>query len=125
VSVFCGVLGRLFDLLVVTHERYRLAVIRVIGMRQLESIVVDSALTATRCIQYLREQRLWAECFLPIDSLAVKAVLEEFRTLAEKGYPKVCLAFDVLRCPDAEVKKAAQLCRCMLQQDDYYRRYVL
>jgi structural maintenance of chromosome 1 len=70
--------------------------------------VVDSALTATRCIQYLREQRLRAECFLPIDSLAVKAVREEFRTLAEKGYPKVRLAFDVLRCPDAEVKKAAQ-----------------
>lgn len=52
------------------HKKYAIALTRVMG-RHMQAIVVDKESTARLCIQYLREQMLDAETFLPLDYLDV------------------------------------------------------
>lgn len=66
---FPGVKGFVIDLFRPQSAKYNQAVSLIIG-RNLYSIVVDSALTATQCICYMKEQRLGIATFLPMDSIS-------------------------------------------------------
>lgn len=42
----------------------------------MDSIVVNTELTARKCIEYLRNKQLGIETFLPIDSLRPKNLIQ-------------------------------------------------
>lgn len=52
----------------------------------MEAIVVDTERTGRSCIQYLKEQMLEAETFLPLDYIDAKPLKERLRWDAIKKY---------------------------------------
>ena len=60
------------------HSKYKVAVTKVMG-KYMEAIVVDSEKTARSCIQYLKEQMLEPETFLPLDTIDAKPIRERLR----------------------------------------------
>ena len=60
------------------HKRYHLAVTKVMG-KDMDAIVCDNVRTAHDCIQYMKEQRIEPETFLPLDNLKTKPVNEQLR----------------------------------------------
>ena len=60
--------------------------------------------TARRCIQYLKEQMLEPETFLPLDYLQVKPLKERLRSITNPTGVK--LVYDVVRYDPPEIKKA-------------------
>lgn len=76
--VTCLQYGRMLDLCAPTHKRYHLAVTKVMG-KDMDAIVCDNSRTAQDCIQYMKEQRIEPETFLPLDSLKTKPVNEQLR----------------------------------------------
>lgn len=68
----------MLDLCAPVHKKYHLAVTKVMG-RDMDAIVCDSSRTAQDCIQYMKEQRIEPETFLPLDNLKVKPVNEKLR----------------------------------------------
>ena len=60
------------------HKRYHLAVTKVMG-KDMDAIVCDNTRTAQDCIQYMKEQRIEPETFLPLDNLKTKPVNEQLR----------------------------------------------
>ncbi len=101
-DVFKGIHGRLVDLIKPRQRKYALAITQVLG-RNYDAVVVDTASTASDCIQYLREQRLGRMDFLPLDNLRPKALDESLRELG--GSCK--LASDVILFDDS-IAKAVQ-----------------
>jgi len=61
-----------------SHKRYHLAVTKVMG-KDMEAIVCDNVKTAQDCIQYMKEQRIERETFLPLDNLKTKPLNERLR----------------------------------------------
>uniref|UniRef100_T1IVB8 Structural maintenance of chromosomes protein n=1 Tax=Strigamia maritima TaxID=126957 RepID=T1IVB8_STRMM len=101
--LFSGVLGRLVDMCQPIHKRYNIAITKVLG-KNMEAIVVDTERTARQCIQYLKEQMMEAETFLPLDYIDAKPLKERLRNIKE---PKnVKLLFDILRFEPASIKRA-------------------
>ncbi|XP_012228669.1 structural maintenance of chromosomes protein 1A-like [Linepithema humile] len=100
---FSGVHGRLSQLCRPIHRRYYVPVIKVFG-KNIDAIIVDTTHTAIQCIQYLKQQKLAAETFLPLDSIKPVHLKENLRDIKE---PKnVKLLFDVLNVTRAEIAKA-------------------
>lgn len=60
------------------HSKYKVAVTKVMG-KYMEAIVVDNEKTARSCIQYLKEQMLEPETFLPLDTIDAKPIRERLR----------------------------------------------
>lgn len=60
------------------HKRYNVAITKVLG-KYMEAIVVDTEKTARQCIQYLKEQYLEPETFLPLDYIQAKPLKERLR----------------------------------------------
>ena len=60
------------------HPKYKVAVTKVMG-KYMEAIVVDTEKTARACIQYLKEQMLEPETFLPLDNIEAKPIRERLR----------------------------------------------
>jgi structural maintenance of chromosome 1 len=60
------------------HKRYNMCVTKVLG-KFMEAIVVDTESTARQCIQYLKEQMLEPETFLPLDYIQAKSLKERLR----------------------------------------------
>lgn len=52
------------------HKKFNMAITKVLG-KYMEAIVVDTEKTARQCIQYLKEQMLEPETFLPLDYIQV------------------------------------------------------
>lgn len=100
--LFVGVHGRLVDLCEPTQARYKIAV-TVAMQAHMESIVVDTQLVAMQCINYLKEQRLGAHTFLPLDALTLKPINEALR-----GQAHARLALDVIKVPSANLLPAVQ-----------------
>merc|ERR1712213_36552 len=70
----------------------------------MEAIVVDCEATARQCIQYLKDQMLEPETFLPLDYIQTKPLKERLRNIHQpKG---VKLLYDVLRYDPPDIKKA-------------------
>jgi structural maintenance of chromosome 1 len=51
----------------------------------MDAIVCDTEKTAKDCIQYMKEQRIDPETFLPLDYLDVRSVNEKLRYINEKN----------------------------------------
>ncbi|KAL8609913.1 hypothetical protein ACOMHN_016388 [Nucella lapillus] len=101
--LFPGVHGRLIDQCEPSHKRYQVAITKVLG-KYMDAIVCDTEKTAKDCIQYMKEQRIEPETFLPLDYLDVRNVNEKLRDIHE---PKnVKLVIDVIRYDPPVIKKA-------------------
>ncbi|KAL6927411.1 hypothetical protein ACO0SA_003709 [Hanseniaspora valbyensis] len=100
---FPGVKGFVLDLFRPSSKKYNQAVSLIIG-RHLYSIVVDTALTATQCISYMKEQRLGIATFLPMDTIT--GVTPNF-LLPVKG---AVFATDVINCNDEFQNVLKYLC---------------
>ncbi|XP_033230168.1 structural maintenance of chromosomes protein 1A-like [Belonocnema kinseyi] len=101
--LYPGVYDRIINMCEPIHNRYNVAITKVFG-KFMEAIVVDTEATARQCIQYLKEQRLDAETFLPLDYIQAKPLRERLRDIQE---PKnVKLLYDVLRFSPREIERA-------------------
>lgn len=94
-ELFPGVHGRLSDLCQPTQNRYREAIAVVFG-KNMDAIVIDNSVTGTKCIQYLKDQRVGVATFIPLAEIRGRPVDESLRRLG--GTAK--LAIDVLKHDD-------------------------
>lgn len=102
-KLYPGVFDRLLNLCKPIHKRYNISVTKVMG-KNMNAIVVDTEKTGRACIQYLKEQMLEPETFLPLDYIEVKAVKERLRNIQNpKG---VKLLYDVIKYDPPAIKKA-------------------
>lgn len=92
-SLIPGVYGRLHDLCRPIQKQYALA-ITVAGGKLMEAVVVDSAKTASECIQYLKEQRVGVCSFIPLNH--VKDQSGELRSYG----PNFRNCVDLVTCED-------------------------
>lgn len=101
--LFPGVHGRLIDLCEPSHKKYQVAITKVLG-KYMDAIACDSEKAAKDCIQYMKEQRIEPETFLPLDYVEVRPINERLREIKE---PKnVKLVVDVIRYDPPCIKKA-------------------
>merc|ERR1719242_2846151 len=101
--LYPGVYDRMINMSQPIHKKYNVAITKQLG-RYMEAIVVDTEQTARQCIQYLKDQMLEPETFLPLDYIQAKPLKERLRNIANpKG---VKLVYDVLRYDPPDIKKA-------------------
>lgn len=103
--LFPGVFGRLLDLCEPSHKKYQIAITKVLG-KNMEAIVCDSERTARECIQYMKEQQVEPETFLPLDYIQVKPANDRLRDIRDPSNVK--LVIDVIRYEPPAIKKALQ-----------------
>ena len=72
--------GRIIDLCKPTQRKYNLAVTVAMG-RHMDAVVVATEQVALQCVQYLKQQRLAAATFIPLDTIQVKPIEENARRL--------------------------------------------
>ncbi|VDM37316.1 unnamed protein product [Toxocara canis] len=97
------VIGRLVDLCRPAHERFRLAVTKVLAGNMM-AIVCDTDQTARQSIAYLKQQHCAPETFLPLSILSVEKLSQKLRQLKEpRG---VNLVHDVIQCINPLAQKA-------------------
>lgn len=70
----------------------------------MEAIVVDTEKTARQCVQYLKDQMLDPETFLPLDYIQAKPLKERLRNINNPRNVK--LIYDVLHYDPPEIKRA-------------------
>ena len=70
--------GRLIDLCEPSHKKYQVAITKVLG-KYMDAIACDSEKTAKDCIQYMKEQRIEPETFLPLDYVEVRPVKKKLQ----------------------------------------------
>ena len=101
--LFPGVYDRMINMSQPIHKKYNVAITKQLG-RYMEAIVVDTESTTRQCIQYLKDQMLEPETFLPIDYIQAKPLKERLKNINKpKG---VKLLYDVLQYELAEIKRA-------------------
>merc|ERR1719259_252656 len=91
--LYPGVFDRMINMSQPIHKKYNVAITKQLG-RYMEAIVVDTESTARRCIQYLKDQMLEPETFLPLDYIQAKPLKERLRNTQFKG---VKLLYDVIK----------------------------
>lgn len=96
------VYDRMVNLCKPSHKKYNIAITRVMG-KSMEAIVVATEKTGRLCIQYLKEQMMEPETFLPLDYIEHKPLKERLRSIQK---PKdVHPVFDVVRFSPPEIEK--------------------
>merc|ERR1712223_1350481 len=101
--LYPGVFDRLINMSQPIHKKYNVAITKQLG-RYMEAIVVDTESTARQFIQYLKDQMLEPETFLPLDYIQAKPLKERLRNITTpKG---VKLLYDVLRYEPQDIKRA-------------------
>merc|ERR1712012_1303215 len=101
--LYPGVYDRMINMSQPIHKKYNVAITKQLG-RYMEAVVVDTEGTARQCIQYLKDQMLEPETFLPLDYIQAKPLKERLRNIANPRGVK--LLYDVLRYDPAEIKRA-------------------
>ncbi|KAI1278821.1 Structural maintenance of chromosomes protein 1A [Halotydeus destructor] len=102
-KLYPGVHDRMLNLCKPIHKRYNIAITRVMG-KSMEAIVVDTEKTGRLCIQYLKDQMMEPETFLPLDYIEAKPLKERLRNIQNpKG---VRLVYDVLKFEPPAIKRA-------------------
>merc|ERR1712223_2250753 len=102
-KLYPGVYDRMINMSQPIHKKYNVAITKQLG-RYMEAIVVDTESTARQCIQYLKDQMLEPETFLPLDYIQAKPLKERLRNITTpKG---VKLLYDVLRYEPSDIKRA-------------------
>jgi len=94
-----GVRGRVGELCKPKERKFEEAVITALG-RDFDSVIVDTEKVAIDCIQYLKDQRLSAMTFIPLDNIKVNQV-----NSAVKGIPGARLTIDTIDF-DASLERA-------------------
>eukprot|EP00958_Prasinococcus_capsulatus_P004389 scaffold406_cov391-Prasinococcus_capsulatus_cf.AAC.18 len=79
-EILKGVHGRVSDLCSPTQKKYRLALTVAMG-RNMDAVVVDNEKTAKECIRYLKDNRIPAMTFIPLQTIQAKPVKESLRQL--------------------------------------------
>ncbi|XP_076824452.1 structural maintenance of chromosomes protein 1A-like isoform X1 [Clavelina lepadiformis] len=103
--LFPGVYGRVLDLCEPVHNRYKIAITKVLG-KYMNAVICDTEKTARDCIQYMKEQCAEPETFLPLDYIEAKPVNEQLREIKEpRG---VRLVIDVIKYELPAIKRALQ-----------------
>jgi len=102
-KIYPGVFDRLLNLCKPIHKRYNIAITKIMG-KSMEAIVVDSEKTGRLCIQYLKDQMLEPETFLPLDYIASKPIKERLRNI--QSPPNVKLIYDVIKFEPQDVREA-------------------
>ncbi|RWS08268.1 structural maintenance of chromosomes protein 1A-like protein 2, partial [Dinothrombium tinctorium] len=102
-KLYPGVYDRMLNLCKPIHKRYNMAITRVMG-KSMEAIVVDSEKTARLCIQYLKDQMMEPETFLPLDYIEVKPLKERLRNI--QNPKQVRLVYDVLKYDPPAITRA-------------------
>lgn len=90
--LFSGVHGRMTELCRPSQKKYNLAVTVAMG-KFMDAVVVEDENTGKECIEYLKEQRLPPQTFIPLQSVRVKPIIEKLRTLGGTAQ----LVFDVIQ----------------------------
>merc|ERR1719357_545100 len=101
--LYPGVFDRLINMSQPIHKKYNVAITKQLG-RYMEAIVVDCEATARQCIQYLKDQMLEPETFLPLDYIKTTPLKERLRNI--KNPNGVKLLYDVLRYEPSDIKQA-------------------
>ncbi|CAL4137233.1 unnamed protein product, partial [Meganyctiphanes norvegica] len=102
-QLYSGVYDRMINMCQPIHKRYNVAITKVLG-KYMEAIVVDTEKTARQCVQYLKDQMLDPETFLPLDYIQAKPLKERLRNI--KDPRNVKLLYDVLQYDPSEIKRA-------------------
>lgn len=102
-KIYPGVYDRLLNLCKPIHKRYNIAITKIMG-KSMEAIIVDSEKTGRQCIQYLKDQMLEPETFLPLDYIASKPIKERLRNIQSPSNVK--LIYDVIKYEPQEIKQA-------------------
>ena len=102
-KLYPGVFDRMLNLCKPIHKRYNMAITKIMG-KSMEAIVVDSEKTGRQCIQYLKDQMLEPETFLPLDYIASKPIKERLRNIQSPSNVK--LIFDVIKFEPADIREA-------------------
>ncbi|KAF2351102.1 SMCs flexible hinge, partial [Trinorchestia longiramus] len=102
-QLYSGVYDRMINMCQPIHKRYNVAITKVLG-KYMEAIVVDTEKTARQCVQYLKDQMLDPETFLPLDYIQAKPLKERLRNISEPRNVK--LLYDVLQYDPPEIKRA-------------------
>ncbi|XP_071531628.1 structural maintenance of chromosomes protein 1A [Panulirus ornatus] len=102
-QLYSGVYDRMINMCQPIHKRYNVAITKVLG-KYMEAIVVDTEKTARQCVQYLKDQMLDPETFLPLDYIQAKPLKERLRNIKEPRNVK--LLYDVLQYDPPEIKRA-------------------
>ncbi|XP_076039544.1 structural maintenance of chromosomes 1 [Oratosquilla oratoria] len=102
-QLYSGVYDRMINMCQPIHKRYNVAITKVLG-KYMEAIVVDTEKTARQCVQYLKDQMLDPETFLPLDYIQAKPLKERLRNIKEPRNVK--LLYDVLQYDPSEIKRA-------------------
>ncbi|KAL5117693.1 Structural maintenance of chromosomes protein 1 [Pleosporales sp. CAS-2024a] len=97
--------GRYRDLISPKQEKYSKAMGRVLGV-QMETVVVDTEITAKECIQYLKSEKLGIMTFNPLDSIQIQAVDPQLKG-AHKG---MRLAIDCINYDPKHERAMAAVC---------------
>lgn len=101
--LYPGVYDRMINMCQPIHKRYNVAITKVLG-KYMEAIVVDTESTARQCIQYLKEQMLEPETFIPLDYIQAKSLKPRLRSI--KDPKNVRLIYDVLHFQPADIQRA-------------------
>merc|ERR1719422_2212117 len=101
--LYPGVYDRMINMSQPIHKKYNVAITKQLG-RYMEAIVVDTEGTARQCIQYLKDQMLEPETFLPLDYIQAKPLKERLRNISNPRGVK--LLYDVLQYEPADIKRA-------------------
>ncbi len=78
-----GILGVVADLISV-DRKYETAIETALGA-SLQNVVTDNENTAKKCIEYLKDNRLGRQTFLPLDAIGNNSSLSRPEVLKEKG----------------------------------------
>ncbi|ODQ83192.1 hypothetical protein BABINDRAFT_159632 [Babjeviella inositovora NRRL Y-12698] len=100
--LFPGVKGLVHDLCQPKQKKYEVAVATLLG-KNFDAVVVDTLSTATKCIEYLKEQRAGVASFIPLDRVEARAPHPSLRALHADATP----ALDVIEY-DAPFERAVQ-----------------
>uniref|UniRef100_H2YW15 SMC hinge domain-containing protein n=1 Tax=Ciona savignyi TaxID=51511 RepID=H2YW15_CIOSA len=103
--LFPGVYGRVLDQCEPVHNRYKIAITKVLG-KYMYAIVCDTEKTARDCIQYMKEQCAEPETFLPLDYIDAKPINDQLREIKEPRGVK--LVIDVIKYELPAIKRALQ-----------------
>ncbi|KAL2743670.1 structural maintenance of chromosomes protein 1A-like [Vespula maculifrons] len=106
-DLFPEVYGRLFTLCKPIHERYNIAVTKVLWKYK-DAIIVKTEKVAKQCIEYLKRQQISVETFLPLDSLKIQPFNDQLKNnLSDMIYPKtVQFLYDVIEYFPKEISNA-------------------
>lgn len=96
--------GFVYELIRPSQTKYEDALITLLG-RHIDSIIVDTSVTAFKCIEILKEKRAGIATFIPLDSININSInLNYLRSIHPKAQPGV----DVAEYDDNSLEQAVQ-----------------